>query len=149
MSGRPTKITPQVVSLLADCLRQGMTVREACLQAVISHDAYYSRLKSDQQFADIMARAQMQPTITARRVLVEQINAGNVSVSKWWLERKEPHEFSLRREIVTPEVEEEVHNPFKDMSDEDLYALADEYMALRTGFTAYPSSSDTKTTPVV
>ncbi|MDQ5885888.1 MAG: hypothetical protein QG628_285 [Patescibacteria group bacterium] len=122
MKGRPTKLTPEVVSILADCLRQGMTVREACSQAVISHEAYYSRTRSDEHFADIMYKAQQEPTITARQVLIEAINKGDVGVSKWWLERKAADEFGS-----TPKVEAvklvKPPNSFADMSDEEINKL--------------------------
>lgn len=149
MSGRPTKITPEVVSILADCLRQGMTIREACLQAVISHDTYYNRLKNDVQFADIMDRAQMQPTITARKVLVNQINKGDVSVAKWWLERKEPREFSLRREFEVQAEQEEAPNPFTLMTNEELYSVAEELLEYRDRLAAYSEEDEELITPVV
>jgi hypothetical protein len=92
-AGRPTVITPEVVSILVGCFQDGMTVREACWQSVISHEAYYSRVRSDEQFADTMARAQSLATVDARKVVIEAIKKGDLNTSKWWLERKAPDEF--------------------------------------------------------
>lgn len=92
--GRP-KVTDDdtVVSLLVTSFHSGMTVREACWQSGISHDAYYRRLQSDRQFSDTMARAQAMPTINSRKVIVEAINRGDMKAAKWWLERKARKEF--------------------------------------------------------
>lgn len=48
--GRPTVITYKVVSQLEALLSVGLTVREACLESGISHEAYYSRVRSDDRF---------------------------------------------------------------------------------------------------
>ncbi len=91
--GRPTVLTPEVVSILVTCFQDGMTVREGCWQSVISHEAYYSRIRSDEQFADTMARAQSLATVDARKVVIEAIKHGDLKTSMWWLERKAPDEF--------------------------------------------------------
>lgn len=91
--GRPTVITDKVVSLLVTCFHDGLTVREACWQANISHEAYYARLRSDDGFADIMNRAQNATNISAKRVVVRAIGRGDLSAAKWWLERKARNEF--------------------------------------------------------
>lgn len=120
--GRPKKITPEVVSILVNCLKNGMSVREACVQSVISHETYYSRVREDKHFADIMDRAQQVPTISARRVIVEAINNGSLSASKWWLERKAADEFGSAPKIEADE-SSKLPNRFADMSDEEMNKL--------------------------
>ena len=122
MSGRPTVITPNVVSLLVASFHSGLTVREACWQSGISHEAYYTRLRSNKQFADIMSRAQAQPTCKAKQVVVEAINNGDIGASKWWLERKVSDEFGRSPDIkVVKPVSKE--NQFVSMSDAELDAV--------------------------
>ncbi len=131
--GRPTVITPEVVSLLVSSFHNGLNVREACWQSGISHEAYYNRLRSDEKFADIIAKAQAYPTSTAKQVVIEAINKGDLSTSKWWLERKAINEFGRNSETAVEEEPKENH--FASMSDDDmkkfgielLHVLRDEY----------------------
>ena len=88
MSGRPTVITTKVVSLLVMSFQNGLTVREACWQSGISHEAYYNRLRSDEQFADTMAKAQSTVSVNAKGLIAKAIKKGDLGVAKWWLERK-------------------------------------------------------------
>ena len=86
-AGRPTVITPEVVSILVAAFHSGLTVREACWQAGISHEAFYSRTREDQQFSDTMSRAQAAVTISAKKLIADSISKGNIASAKWWLER--------------------------------------------------------------
>lgn len=126
--GRPTKITPKVVSILVDCFHSGMTVREACLHAVISPDTYYSHARKDQQFSDIMDRAQTVPTTTAKMVVVDAIHRGDLNASKWWLERKAVNEFGRNLQAIPePEYVPPYEDTIASMSDKELVAHLDNY----------------------
>lgn len=121
LPGRPTVLTPDVVSILISSFHGGMNIREACWQSGISHEAYYSRLREDEQFADIMTRAQAVPTMNARRVIVAAINSNDVGAAKWWLERKAADEFGRNAPSID-EPEPKV-NRFATMSDDELNRL--------------------------
>ncbi len=123
-AGRPTVITPEVVSILVGSFSSGMNIREACWQSGISHEAYYSRVRDDEQFADTMARAQAAPTMSARQVIVDAINNNDVGAAKWWLERKATDEFG-RNPIPIP-MEVKAPSPFPAMTDEELIKLGRE-----------------------
>ncbi len=122
--GRPTVITAEVVSILVASFQGGMNAREACWQSGISHEAYYSRVRSDEQFADTMARAQAAPTISAKRVIVDAINSNDVGAARWWLERKASEEFSNPK--PNKEESEKAPNRFAAMSDDELQNYAEE-----------------------
>lgn len=96
---RPTVITARVVSLLVTGFHNGLSVRQACFQAGISHEAYYARLRSDKAFTDTMSRAQQLVSMTARTSITNAIKSGDVAASKWWLERRDRDDFSLKQEI--------------------------------------------------
>lgn len=122
MSGRPTVITTRVVSLLVASFQNGLTVREACWQSGISHEAYYSRLRSDEQFADTMAKAQSTVSVNAKGLIAKAIKKGDLGVAKWWLERKSRNEFG-RDTVPEPETpsddvskytEDEIAEIYKD-----------------------------------
>jgi len=101
--GRPKATTDKVVSLLVTCFHNGLSVRQACWQSGISHEAYYQRLRNDVEFADTMNKAQELPSITARTNIMKAIRKGDVSTSRWWLERKEKDEFSSKADLTVQE----------------------------------------------
>jgi len=98
ITGRPTVITDAVVSKLIASFQNGLTIRQACWQSGISHEAYYQRIKADQHFADTMARAQQLPSMTARTNITKAIKGGDTGASKWWLEKKTKQEVISQNE---------------------------------------------------
>lgn len=102
--GRP-KVTdkPDVVSLLASAFRDGLSVRQACIQSGISHEAYYRRCRDDGEFADKMYYAQQSVVITARKNVIKAIKGGDLRASQWWLEK---HDFANQVE-EPPKIEPE------------------------------------------
>lgn len=133
MSGRPTVITTKVVSLLVASFQNGLTVREACWQSGISHEAYYSRLRSDEQFADIMTKAQSDITMAAKKLLAKQIRKGSVSAAKWWLghdkNQAEMHQITSEADTQT-------------MTDEEFNAALDIMVKLRQIRSGYKKSGE-------
>lgn len=102
--GRP-KVTdkPDVVSLLVGACRDGLTVRQACIQSGISHEAYYRRCRDDSEFADKMYYAQQSVVIVARKNVIKAIKGGDLRASQWWLEK---HDFAHHVE-EPPKIEPE------------------------------------------
>jgi hypothetical protein len=102
--GRP-KVTdkPDVVSLLVSAFRDGLSVRQACIQSGISHEAYYRRCRDDGEFADKMYYAQQSVVITARKNVIKAIKGGDLRASQWWLEK---HDFANQVE-QPPNIEPE------------------------------------------
>lgn len=100
--GRP-RVTdkPDVVSLLVSAFRDGLTVRQACIQSGISHEAYYRRCRDDNVFADKMYYAQQAVIIIARKNVIKAIKGGDLRASQWWLEK---HDFANQVE-ETPKIE--------------------------------------------
>ena len=109
--GRP-KVTdkPDVVSLLVSAFRDGMTVRQACIQSGISHEAYYRRCREDTDFADKMYYAQQTVLTAARRNVIKAIKGGDLRVSQWWLEK---HDFARQSEEPLPAVSTVQSDPLK------------------------------------
>lgn len=98
--GRP-KVTdkPDIVSLLVSAFRDGLTVRQACIQSGISHEAYYRRCREDADFADKMYFAQQAVLTAARRNVIKAIKRGDLRTSQWWLEK---HDFAKQAEERPP-----------------------------------------------
>lgn len=78
-----------------------------------------------------MDKAQQEPTVKAKQLLVDAINSGDLGVAKWWLERKEPQEFALNRKVEPEPVPPEPENQLKDLTDEQLISLDEELSYLR------------------
>jgi len=93
--GRPTVITPEVVSKLTEAFKLDVTVEEACLYAGISKDTYYRKLKEDEEFSDEMERSRMYVTMLARRSVITHMEKDGTLALKY-LERKRREEFSLQ-----------------------------------------------------
>lgn len=109
--GRP-KVTdkPDVVSLLVGAFRDGMTIRQACIQSGISHEAYYRRCRVDADFADKMYFAQQTVLTTARRNVIKAIKGGDLRASQWWLEK---HDFAKPSEEPPPAISAAPPDPIK------------------------------------
>jgi hypothetical protein len=90
-SGRP-KVTdkPDVVSLLMASFQNGLTVRQACIQSGISHEAYYRRLREDSEFADKMYFAQQSVVMQAKKNVIQAIKKGDIKTSIWLLNKVRP-----------------------------------------------------------
>jgi hypothetical protein len=98
--GRPTVLTPTVIDKLVHAFEHGYTKTQAFRYSGISKDTYYGAMKSDEEFADKMRRAQDHLGLKARDVVSAAITANDVKTAKWWLERKAKDEYSLRREAT-------------------------------------------------
>lgn len=124
--GRPKATSkPDVVSLLVSAFRDGMTVRQACIQSGISHEAYYQRKRTDTDFADKMYYAQQSATLAAKRNVIKAIESGDVKVSQWWLERIRFGE----EEKEDPAIEQQAVEPYVDVTD--VFAEIDDYKRRR------------------
>ncbi len=124
-AGRPTVITPKVVSKLEALFSVGLTVREACLESGISHEAYYSRVRSDEQFADKMANAQNNLTNTAKKVVAYKLMDQDAKTAMWWLDRLDKKEMAKQQAVTDglPTAETET----EPLSFEDMIELYEGY----------------------
>lgn len=86
--GRP-KVTddPEIVRLLVGAIIDGSTVQLACLNAGISREAFYARIREDPEFSDKILAARHSPTVSARQNVVRAIYKGDLALSKWWLDK--------------------------------------------------------------
>lgn len=98
-AGRPTSITPATVSKLEQSLRDGFSVEMACHVSGISRSTYYAHLQADEDFSDKMALSQTWATERAKQVIIQAINAGDIKVCQWWLERRSRAEFGANPAI--------------------------------------------------
>ena len=86
--GRPTTLTLEVVDVLEDLLKLGMSITKACDKAGIDRKSYYTRLKEDPAFSYKMGMARVYLEEKARSNVAKTIEEGNVDNSKWFIDHE-------------------------------------------------------------
>lgn len=104
--GRPTVMTPEIVGKIEYGFMKGLNVTECCHYADISRQAFYDYLEKNPDFADRIDELKSNPSTRAKLNVVEAIENGDTDLSKWWLERKNKDEFSLKQEIAADVVQD-------------------------------------------
>lgn len=98
--GRPTVMTPEVVSKLEQAFSMGCSDLEACLLADISKQSLYDYQAKHPEFADRKAMLKEKLVLKARSVLAKALNNNDENMAKWYLERKKKDEFGTRTELT-------------------------------------------------
>lgn len=94
----PPALTPHQIGLLEEAYFWGASDLEACGHAnVCKTDLYYWQ-EVNPEFAERKRTLKESIKLRAKRRVVESIDDGDVSSSKWWLERQAKDEFSIRTE---------------------------------------------------
>ncbi len=97
--GRPTVMTDAIVGKLEYGFMKGLNVTECCHYADISRNAFYEYCEKNPEFKDRIEELKSNPSTKAKLNVVEAIENGDTDLSKWWLERKNKDEFSLKQEV--------------------------------------------------
>jgi len=108
--GRP-KISKERVSKLEEGFRRAFNVSEACLYAGISRETYYDYMKKDKKFSDKMNFARRFVYMEAKQNIVSKlVNEDDVSLSQWWLEKKDKefksNGINIKNEQVVNQIDE-------------------------------------------
>ncbi len=98
--GRNTKMTPGLVEKLKEYFTEGLSDREACLLVGIDKQTLYNYCNENKEFFDQKEALKMNPVIKAKRAINKEIDNGDISTCKWYLERKAKEEFSLKESII-------------------------------------------------
>lgn len=97
--GRPTVMTPEIISKLEEAFLNGANDKEAIFLANIGSSTFYEYCKSNPDFAERKEALKDMPKYTAKMNIVSKINKGDVSTSQWYVERKIKEEFSNRTDL--------------------------------------------------
>jgi len=91
-SGRPTKLTPEVIQKLEQAFSFGCSAREACIYAGISEIGYYSYLKKYPELKERFDLLKERPILKAREAVV--LGFKKDPWLAWeFLKKKRPDEF--------------------------------------------------------
>lgn len=97
--GRPTVMTEALVNKMEYGFMKGLNITECCHYADISRQTFYNYVENNPDFMDRIEELRSNPSTTAKLNVVEAIEKGDTDLSKWWLERKNKDEFSLKQEV--------------------------------------------------
>src|SRR3990167_3654505 len=97
--GRPTVMTPETIAKLEEAFLMALNDREACLFSNIAPSTLYAYCQENREFSERKELLKEQVKIKAKRNIADAIDAKNVSLSKWYLERKAKDEFSSKQEV--------------------------------------------------
>lgn len=96
--GRPTVVTPEIISKLEEVFALGGSDLEACLFAGISKTTLYEYQKNNPEFTERKEELKETPILKARRTIDKALD--NPSNAQWFLERKRKKEFAARTELT-------------------------------------------------
>jgi len=96
--GRPTIITPEIISKLEMVFAIGGTDLEACSYADISKSTLYNYQNENPDFLERKEMLKERPFIKARQTIVKALD--NPHDAQWFLERKRKNEFAQRSEVT-------------------------------------------------
>ena len=97
--GRNTVMTPEVVRKLEDCFVNALTDEQACIYVGIGLRTLHDYCTLNPKFRIKKEELKKRVDIKAKMNIVKSIvKDNNIQDSKWWNERKNKEEFSLRIE---------------------------------------------------
>lgn len=115
--GRPTDMTPLVVTKLIAAFNNGYNVTEACEYSDISRTTYYRWIKDDDQFSYKMSQAQSAPNRKAKEVVITAIDAGDANLAFRWLTVRDP-DFKPRMGFEPSDGEATTEEKLKEFMDD-------------------------------
>lgn len=98
-TGRPSKLSDAIVEKLELGFARGYNVTEACKFAGIDRGTYYNWLEANEEFFNRMEMAKCDLNIKAKNNIADEIDRGNIELSKWHLERRAKDEYSTKQSI--------------------------------------------------
>ena len=93
--GRPTKMTPDTIQKLEEAFAFGCTDLEACLYADISSSLFYDYQAKHPEFLDRKNQLKENPVLKARMVLLDALDAKDITTAHKVLDRREGKKVQL------------------------------------------------------
>ena len=95
-----SKMTDLNVKKISEAFAMGSTVEEACLYAEISRQTFYNWRDENKDLFDTIESFRLNPILKARKVIMDNLDKGDVKTAMWYLERKKRDEFDPREKNV-------------------------------------------------
>ena len=98
-AGRPTVITPEIISKLEEAFSIGASDLEACFVAGIGKTTLYVYQTDHPEFTERKEALKNMTSFAARKVVNDKIIEGDVDTAKWQLERKNKDEYGTKQTV--------------------------------------------------
>lgn len=89
----------EVLTALEPYFLLGYNITEACEVAEFPRSTFQTWMNTDEELRLKVKSLQRKVSAKARQNIVQEIQAGDIGDSKWWLERKEPEDFAKKDKI--------------------------------------------------
>lgn len=137
---QPTVYNLTILAKFIEAFHNGYNITEACQYAGVSRDSYYRWLEEIPEFAERIEEAKMMPNRKAKENVLKDIREGEVSTSKWWLERRDP-EFKSKAELSTPPQLENTRQKIEGFLDDRDNDIQDNSAVIEAGSSEEPPST--------
>ena len=88
--GRPSTVTEEKIKRLEEAFMFGFSDNMACIYAGVSRTAFYRFLANNEPLRDRFKALKRNVRLQARFNVAKAIEAGDLEVSRWYLERRDP-----------------------------------------------------------
>lgn len=112
-----TEYNLTIAEKIYEAFRWHYNITEACQHAGISRGTYYNWLEQHPQFAEKVEVAKTDPLKQAKQNIAKEIQGGDVSTSKWLLERRDP-DFKPKAEVDNTHEVTETRKKIGDFLDD-------------------------------
>lgn len=119
--GRPTVITPEIISKLEEVFAIGGTDNEACFYADIGKTTLYNYQQDHPEFVERKESLKERPILKARQTVVKALD--NPQQAQWFLERKVKNEFAQRSEVTGKDGKDLIPEPLSEEDKQKLNTL--------------------------
>lgn len=114
--GRPPVMTPEKVREIEGYFTNGANDLEACFLAGVSRETFYAYQREHPDFIDRKKALRSMTAYKARMNIKRDIEKGDNTTSKWYLERKDS-EFKEKKDITSND--EAINKVLVEFLDED------------------------------
>ena len=98
-SGRPTKLTPELVSKLEQAATVSATIKQSCLYAGISTVTYYEWIKQNPDLLNRLELLRERRPLKANQNITGAIENGDLRLSQWEIERRQSDEYGEKIKV--------------------------------------------------
>jgi hypothetical protein len=115
---RRTKYTKELVAELLQILTEGNTIETACGCVGIGQETFFGWQRNKTEFAEAVQKAQK--AAIRRNVGIVQVAAKKSwQAAAWWLERRHPQDYALRRPVEDTEAISKTAKDILEQIDND------------------------------
>ena len=98
-TNRTFKFSPEVVSKLEEAASVDASIAQTCYYAGISRDTYYRWMEENPKLSDRLDDLRQRRPLKANQNITAAIESGDIGLSKWELEKKQPEQYGEKLKI--------------------------------------------------